>query len=348
MRVAVIGATGAVGSTILQVLEERRFPLDDLVPFASSRSEGKLLAFRGEQVRVRTLADRWFDGIDLALASAGGAVSKEMLPPAATAGTVCIDNSSYFRMHPDVPIVVPEINPEAARGHRNLLANANCAAITALMALAPLHRAFGLELVVTSSYQSVSGAGQRGVRELAEQVEKLHGSVEDLARPDPEALPRGEVFGRTIAFNVVPRAERFDPEGTGFTTEELKMGAEIRKVLGIPTLRTVATAVRVPVVTGHGLSIYARFERAASPEEARAVLAGAPGVRLVDDPAADAFPTPLDAAGIDDVLVGRVRQADDAHSLALFSAGDNLRKGAALNLVQIAELLVAEGLLPAA
>jgi aspartate-semialdehyde dehydrogenase len=348
MRVAILGATGAVGSTLFRILEERRFPCDELVPFASERSEGKGLVFRGREVRVQTLGERWFEGIDLAFASAGGAVSKEALPPAAGAGTVCIDNSSYFRMHQDVPLVIPEINPEAVHEHRGIIANGNCTAITALMPLGPLHRAFGLTFLVTSSYQSVSGSGQKGVRELAEQVEKLHGLEEDLGRPDREALPRGDVFGRTIAFNVVPRAERFDPEGSGFTTEELKMGNEVRKVLGSPGLQTVATAVRVPVAVGHGVSIYARFEREASSEAARQVLEAAPGVRLMDDPAADLFPTPLDAAGMDEVLVGRLRQGEDARSLALFAAGDNLRKGAALNLVQIAELLVSEGLLPLA
>jgi aspartate-semialdehyde dehydrogenase len=341
MRLAVVGATGAVGSVILRILEERDFPCDELVPFASERSAGKLLSFRGEQVPVRALADGWHEGVDIALATAGGAVSKEVLPEAAGAGTVCIDNSSFFRMHPDVPLVIPEINPEALAGHRNLIAKGNCTAITALMPLAPLHRAFGLNFLVTSSYQSVSGAGQKGVRELAEQIEKLHGSEEELGRPDPESLPRGDVFGRTIAFNVVPRAERFDPEGSGFTTEELKMGAEVRKVLGIPDLKAVATAVRVPVAVGHGVSIYARFDRPVSPDAARDVLEAAPGVRVVDDPANDEFPTPMDAAGLDDVLAGRIRQGDDERSLALFAAGDNLRKGAALNLVQIAELLIA-------
>jgi aspartate-semialdehyde dehydrogenase len=340
MRVAIVGATGAVGSTILRILEERDFALDELVLFSSPRSEGKLVSFRGEPLRVRALGDRWFEGVDLALASAGGSVSKEILPPAAAVGTVCIDNSSYFRMHPDVPLVVPEINPEAARNHKGILANGNCTAITALMPLGPLHRAFGLRFLVTSSYQSVSGSGQKGVRELAEQIEKLHGLEEELGRPDPDALPRGDVFGKTIAFNVVPRVEKFDPDGSGSTTEELKMGDEIRKVLGLPDLQAIATAVRVPVAVGHGVSIYARFEREAAPEAAREVLARAPGVRVVDDPTADAFPTPLDAAGIDDVLAGRIRQGEDGHALALFAAGDNLRKGAALNLVQIAELLV--------
>jgi len=341
VRLAVVGATGAVGSTILRILEERDFPCDELVPFASERSAGKRLPFRGRQVAVRSLGEGWHEGIDIALASAGGAVSKEILPGAAEAGTVCIDGSSFFRMHSDVPLVIPEINPEAVGGHHNLIANGNCTAITALMPLAPLHRAFGLNFLVTSSYQSVSGAGQKGVRELAEQIEKLHGSEEELGRPDPESLPRGDVFGRTVAFNVVPRAERFDPEGSGFTTEELKMGAEVRKVLGIPDLKVVATAVRVPVAVGHGVSIYARFDRPASPDGAREVLQAAPGVRVVDDPSNDAFPTPLDAAGLDDVLAGRIRQGEDECSLALFAAGDNLRKGAALNLIQIAELLIA-------
>ena len=342
MRVAVVGATGAVGREMLRILEERDFPLEDLTLLASPRSEGQLLAFRREQLTVRALGERWFEGIDLALVSAGSAVSDRVLPEAAAAGTVCIDNSSRFRMEPEVPLVIPEINPEAVWSHRGIIANPNCTAITALMPLGPLHRAFGLLVLVTSSYQSVSGTGMKGVRELAEQVEKLHGQEEGLGHPDPDALPVGDVFGRTIAFNVVPHVERFDPAGSGYTTEELKMGNEARKILGIPELAVAATAVRVPVVAGHGVSIYARFDRPLSPEEAGETLADAPGVRVVDDPARGLYPTPLDAAGIDDVLVGRIRQAHgDPHALVLFAVGDNLRKGAALNAVQIAELLVA-------
>ncbi|TMK85949.1 MAG: aspartate-semialdehyde dehydrogenase [Actinobacteria bacterium] len=341
MRVAVVGATGAVGRTILQILDERAFPLDDLVAFASARSEGVRLGFRDDEVVVRALHDRWFEGVDLALTSAGGAVARQILPAAAAAGTVCVDNSSAFRMDRDVPVVIPEINPEALDGHKGIVANGNCTAITALMALGPLHKRFGLRLLVTSSYQSVSGSGMKGVRELAEQVDKLHEQIETLTRPDPQALPAGEVFGRTIAFNVVPHAERFDPEGSGFTTEELKMGNEVRKVLGIPDLVCSATAVRVPVVAGHAVSIYGRFESPVSPKEAREVLSRAAGLRVVDDPARDQYPTPLDAAGLDDVLVGRVRQPDgDDRALLLFAVGDNLRKGAALNAVQIAELLI--------
>jgi aspartate-semialdehyde dehydrogenase len=339
-RVAVVGATGAVGRAIVSILEEREFPLDELVPMASARSEGKRVRFRDEDHPITVLDDRWFEGIDLALVSAGGDLAKRILPPAAAAGTACIDNSSAWRMDPQVPLIVPEINPDAVWTHRGIVANANCTAITALMALAPLHRAFGLRSVVTSSYQSVSGAGWKGVLELAEQMEKLHGQEEDLAHPDAGTLPAGEVFGRTIAYNVIPRVETFDPAGSGFTTEELKMGWEFRKILGLPNLEVAATAVRVPVPVGHGVSIYARFDQAASPEEARRVLQDAPGVRVVDDPANDMFPTPLDAAGIDNVLVGRVRQAEaDPKTLLLFAVGDNLRKGAALNAVQIAELL---------
>jgi aspartate-semialdehyde dehydrogenase len=308
---------------------------------ASARSDGKRVRFRGEDRPVRVLDEGWFEGIDLALVSAGGEVSKRLLPPAAAAGTISIDNSSAWRMDPEVPLVVPEINPDEVWAHRGIVANANCTAITALMALAPLHRAFGLRSVITSSYQSVSGAGWKGVLELAEQVEKLHGQEEELAHPEPAALPAGDVFGRTIAYNVVPRVETFDSEGSGFTTEELKMGWEFRKILGLPGLEVAATAVRVPVPVGHSVSVYARFDSEADPSAARQVLADAAGVRVIDDPSSDTFPTPLDAAGIDDVLVGRIRRAEgDPHALLLFAVGDNLRKGAALNAVQIAELLV--------
>jgi aspartate-semialdehyde dehydrogenase len=340
MRVAVVGATGAVGRRILSLLEERAFPLDDLMLFASSRSEGKRLTFRGDDLTVRALHGRWFESVDLALTSAGSIVAKEILPAAAAAGTVSVDNSSAFRMDPAVPLVIPEINPEALQYHSGIVANGNCTAITALMPLGPLHARFGLVSLITSSYQSVSGSGMKGVRELSEQVEKLREQVESLTRPETDALPVGEVFGRTIAFNVLPHAERFDPEGTGFTTEELKMGNEVRKVLGIPDLPVAATAVRVPVVAGHAVSIHATFERPVSPDAARETLASAAGVRLVDDPERGLYPTPLDAAGIDDVLVGRIRQPrGEPNTLLLFAVGDNLRKGAALNAVQIAELL---------
>ncbi|HEY3210539.1 MAG TPA: aspartate-semialdehyde dehydrogenase [Actinomycetota bacterium] len=347
MRIAVVGATGAVGRTILSLMDERAFPLDDLVLFASPRSEGKRLDFRGEGLTVRAVHDRWFEGVDLALTSAGSAVAKQILPPAAAAGIVSVDNSSAFRMDPNVPLVVPEINPQALQDHKGIVANGNCTAITALMPLGPLHKRFGLTFLITSSYQSVSGIGMKGIRELAEQVEKMHDQVEALTRPDPDALPVGEVFRRTIAFNVLPHVETFDRAGSGWTTEELKMGNEVRKVLGIPDLPVAATAVRVPIVTGHGVSIYARFEEPVTAEAARETLAGAAGVRVLDEPERGLYPTPLESAGIDEVLVGRIRQPEgDHHALLLFAAGDNLRKGAALNAVQIAEVLLSEGLLP--
>jgi aspartate-semialdehyde dehydrogenase len=341
MRLAIVGATGAVGRTMVSILEERGTRVDDLVLLASSRSEGKRLPFRGHDLTVHALRERWFEGVDVALVSAGSAVSKEVLPSAAAAGTVSVDNSSAWRMDPAVPLVIPEINAHDLEWQKGIVANPNCTAITALMPLGPLHRAFGLSFLVTSSYQSSSGSGMKGVRELVEQVEKLHGQEESLASPDPDALPVGDVFGRTIAFNVVPRCEKPDPAGSGFTTEELKMGAEARKILGLPSLQAVATAVRVPTIAGHGVSVYARFERPLTRDSARDALAGAPGVRLADDLESGVFPTPLDAAGIDDVLVGRIRQPEgDPNALAFFAAGDNLRKGAALNAVQIVERLV--------
>jgi aspartate-semialdehyde dehydrogenase len=340
MRVAIVGATGAVGREMLRIVEERDFPVDELVLLASSRSEGKRLSFAGEEIAVRPLGERWFEGIDLALVSAGGAVSREILPPAAAAGTVSVDNSSAFRMDPQVPLVIPEINGEAAKGHHGIVANPNCTAIAALMPLGPLHREFGLRSMVASSYQSASGAGMKGVRELAEQMEKLHGQEEDLTHPDPAALPVGDVFPRTLAFNVVALVEKPDPDGSGFSTEELKIGAEARKILDLPNLQVAATCVRVPTIAGHAVSVYARFEREIAPSAARDVLGQADGVRLMDDFANEVFPTPLDASGIDDVLVGRIRQPEgEPNALMFLSVGDNLRKGAALNAVQIAELL---------
>jgi len=340
MRVAVVGATGAVGREIVRILAQRHFPLTDLALFASPRSEGLRVPFGDERVAVRALGDDWHEGMDLALVSAGATVSRAILPAAAEAGTISVDNSSAFRMDPAVTFVVPEINPRDLAWHRGIVANPNCTAIMALMPLGPLHRAFGLAFLVTSSYQSASGSGMKGVRELALQIEKLHGDEEGLMHPDPAMLPAGEVFPRTLAFNVVPLVERADPAGSGFTTEELKMGDEARKVLGIPDLPCAATGVRVPTIAGHGVSVYARFDREITAEGARDVLTAAAGVEVVDDLEAGRFPTPLDAAGRDEVLVGRIRQpAGDDRGLLFFSVGDNLRKGAALNAVQIAELL---------
>ena len=345
MRVAVVGATGAVGREILRVLAERSFPADEVVALASERSEGRQVPFGEDTLTVGAYWAGSLTGIPLALFSAGGAMAREAIPPARDVGTICVDNSSAFRMADGVPLVIPELNGDALGTHRGIVANPNCTAITALMAVGPLHREFGLTSLVTSSYQSTSGAGMKGMRELLEQVEKVPADEETLARPDPGALPAGEVFGRTIAFNVVPKVDVFLEDG--FTVEERKMRDEVRKILSLPSLPVSATAVRVPVAVGHGVSSWARFERPVSPDDARRVLARAPGVVVVDDAAADAYPTPLDAAGRDDVLVGRVRQADgDPNALLLFSVADNLRKGAALNAVQIAEALLDRGLVP--
>ncbi|MGH2739477.1 MAG: aspartate-semialdehyde dehydrogenase [Actinomycetota bacterium] len=342
MRVAVVGATGAVGRMMLRILEERRFPADEVLAFASERSIGVRLPYGGDQLTVRSEAeaDAEWGEIDLGLFSAGADRSRALAPPATKAGTVVVDNSSAFRMHPEVPLVIPEINPEALDGHTGLIANPNCTAIAALMAVAPLHRRAGLATLVLSSYQSVSGAGHKGVQELAEQVAKLSGSEEMLSAPDPDALPVGEVFGRTIAFNILPRIDSFEDDAS--TKEERKIGEETRKILDLPELPVAATAVRVPVLVAHSVSIYARFERPIDPDEARGLLAEASGVEVVDEPSADRYPTPLDAAGKDDVLVGRIRQpAGEPTALLLFAIADNLRKGAALNAVQIAELVTA-------
>jgi aspartate-semialdehyde dehydrogenase len=340
MRVAVVGATGAVGREMVAILEERSFPVGDLVPLASSRSEGVRIRFRGEDVAVRTLSIDALQGVDLALFSAGATVSRDVIPAASSAGTVCVDNSSAFRNDPDVPLVVPEINGHALRGGPRTVSNPNCTAITVLMAVGPLHREAALEQMVIASYQSVSGAGRQAIRELADQVEKLHGMEEDLIRPDRAALPVGEVFGKTIAFNVLTMQGALDEDD--WSGEERKLLTESRKILEAPALEVQATVVRVPVVTGHSAAIYARFAGRLSPERARRILQDSPGVRVVDEPGAGRYPTPLDAAGQDDVLVGRIRPAagrEDA--LLLFASADNLRKGAALNAVQIAERLFA-------
>jgi aspartate-semialdehyde dehydrogenase len=342
MKVAVIGATGAVGREMIRILEERRFPVDEFVPLASARSAGRLVAFAGHEHEVRELSVEAAQGVDVAFVSAGASISSEFLPPIAQGGTVCIDNSSAFRMHPDVPLSVPEVNPEALEGwpRPGIIAVPNCTTITAVLPLGPLHRAARCTSLVLSSYQAVSGAGWKGTRELSEQVDKLGGDVEALARPDRDALPQGDVFAKPIAFNVVAKVGEFEPGG--FTGEELKMMAEPRKILGAPDMRVVATSVRVPVVTGHAVSMLAEFARPIGPHEARDLLAAAPGVRLMDDPDEGIFPSPLDAAGGDEALVGRLRQVpgrDDA--VVLFSCADNLRTGAALDAIQIAEHLFA-------
>jgi aspartate-semialdehyde dehydrogenase len=340
LRVAIVGATGAVGTEMLRILEERAFPVRELLVLSSRRSAGRTIRFRGEDVTLRELSLDAFKDVDLSLSAAGASVAQSFVRDAAAAGTVCIDKSSAFRMEPDVPLVIPEVNPDALEGSPRIVAVPNCTTIVAMMALAPLHRAAGLRSLVLSSYQAVSGAGRDGTRELAEQVEKLHGQVEELGHPDPDALPVGEVFGKTIAFNVLPKIDELDDEGS--TGEEVKTVEESRKILGLPDLDVAATCVRVPVPVGHSVSVFARFGRNIEPQEARDLLAAAPGVEVRDDPASGVYPSPLEAAGRDEVLVGRIRRAGElGDGLQLFACGDNLRKGAALNGIQIAERLLA-------
>jgi aspartate-semialdehyde dehydrogenase len=341
MRVAVVGATGAVGRTMLRILEERGFPADELVPLASERTAGSRVSFAGREHTVGVLTRETLEGVDIALSSCGSSVAKTWVPAAAESGTVCIDNSSAFRMEPEAALLIPEVNPEALESGPRIISVPNCTIITTLMAVAPLHREAGLRSLILSSYQSVSGAGQKGVRELAEQVEKLHGMEEELGSGDLDALPSGDVFGKTIAYNVLPKIDVFD-EDTGSTFEEIKMQQEAKRILSMPQLDISATCVRVPVPVGHSVSVHATFERPISPNEAREILRDAPGVQLRDDPANGVYPSPLEAAGIDDVLVGRIRRPEGHEdALLLFACGDNLRKGAALNAVQIAEAVLA-------
>jgi aspartate-semialdehyde dehydrogenase len=338
LKVAVVGATGAVGTEMLRILESRAFPVDELVPLASARSAGRTISFRDRDVTVQELSLDALRGVDLSLSAAGASIARSFVREAAAASIVCIDKSSAFRMEPDVPLVVPEVNAEALEGSPRIIAVPNCTTIVAMMALAPLHRAAGLRSLVLSSYQAVSGAGRDGTRELAEQISKLHDQVEELGHPDLDALPTGDVFGKTMAFNVLPKIDAF--AGDGSTGEEVKTVQESRKILGIADLDVAATCVRVPVPVGHSVSLLARFSRAIAPGEARGLLEEASGVEVRDDPDNGVYPSPLEAAGRDEVLVGRIRQApghDD--SLLLFACGDNLRKGAALNGIQIAEHL---------
>lgn len=341
MRVAVVGATGQVGTVMRSILDARDFPLDDLRLFASSRSAGRRLPFRGDQVEVEDAAVADPAGIDIALFSSGATASRELAPRFASAGAVVIDNSSAWRMDPDVPLVVPEVNAHAlAAMAKGIVANPNCTTMVAMAVLKPLHDESTLDRMVVSTYQAVSGAGLAGVAELEEQLEKSAGSAAGLTF-DGSAVqfPPPSKFPGTIAHNVLSIAGSLVEDGSGETNEEQKFRDESRKILEIDGLRVTCTCVRVPVFTGHSMAIVAEFERPLSPERATELLAAAPGVELSE------MPTPLRAAGTDPTLVGRIRQADGGETtLALFLSGDNLRKGAALNAVQIAESLVALGL----
>jgi aspartate-semialdehyde dehydrogenase len=328
MRTAIVGATGAVGQELLEILAGRGFPLTSLRLFASPRSAGREVTFRGRTIAVEPLPDDGNLGAELVFSSAGGALSKARAWSWARHGAVVVDNTSAWRLDPRVPLVVPEVNPGAIADHRGLIANPNCSTILALLALAPLHRAFGLVRATVATYQAVSGAGQAGIAELLDQTRAV------LAG----GSPRPAKFPHPIAFNLFSHDSEVGVDG--YNVEERKLLLESRKILGLPHLRMSATCVRVPVVRAHAEAIHAEFERPVGEAEARAALAEAPGIVLVDDRAANRFPMPLDASGRDEVLVGRVREdASLPGAIALLLAGDQIRKGAALNAVQIAERL---------
>jgi aspartate-semialdehyde dehydrogenase len=329
-RIAVVGATGAVGTEMIAVLEERKFPVETLRPLASARSAGGTVSFRGVELPVEVLAPKSFDGIDLALFSAGTEIGKEFAPIAVKAGAVVIDNSAAWRMDPQVPLMVPEVNPHDLSQHRGIIANPNCSTIQMVVALKPLHDRVRIRRIVVTTFQSVSGTGKDAMDELMEESADVLNFRE--ARP--------KVYPYQIAFNCLPHIDDFLP--SGYTREEMKLVHETRKIMGTPSLPITATTVRVPVYVGHSEAINVETEQKLTANEARAILSTAPGVLLYDDPAHAIYPMPLDVAGKDEVYVGRIREDESIpNGLNLWVVADNLRKGAALNAVQIAELLVA-------
>ncbi len=330
LSVAIVGATGAVGEAMRLVLEQRDFPVERLRLLASRRSEGRTLTFKGEEIEVEVLGEDSFDGIELALFSAGASRSLEFAPHAVRAGTLVVDNSSAFRMDEGVPLVVPEVNPAEVFKHRGIIANPNCSTIQMVVALEPLHREWGLERVIVSTYQAVSGTGRPALVELDAQVRDMIEGRE----------PRCEVYPHRIAFNCLPHIDAF--ADAGYTREEWKMVRETQKIMGLPGLPVTATTVRVPVEVGHSESVYAEFGEEADAERARRILARAPGVVVEDDPGANLYPLAIRAAGTDPVYVGRIRRdVFEPRALNFWVVSDNLRKGAALNAVQIAEVWAA-------
>ena len=329
--VAIVGATGAVGVELIRCLEERRFPLSELRLFASARSAGKTLPFRKEPVVVRELKEDSFRGVDIALFSAGGSTSKHFGPLAVEQGAVVVDNSSAFRMDPAVPLVVPEVNPEAVRAHRGIIANPNCSTIIAITPLWPIHRLNRLRRMIVATYQAASGAGAAAMEELRESTRAyLEGRVY-----------RNTVLPHPYAFNLFSHNSKIDP-ASGYNEEETKVIRETHKIFGDDSIRITATCVRVPVLRAHSIAVNFECERPITPEQVRDIVQTAPGVKLVDDLERNYFPMPKDASGQDPILVGRIRRDvsdPSGRSIALFVAGDQLLKGAALNAVQIAELL---------
>lgn len=329
MKVAIAGATGAVGREFLKVLEERNFPVTSLTLFASEKSEGKKLLFKGEEILVQKLTRNSFEGVQIALFSIGAEMSREFAPSAVKAGAVVIDNSSAFRMEQDVPLVVPEVNPETVKDHKGIIANPNCSTIIMVVAIAPIHRAAGIRQIIVATYQAVSGTGYKAIEELRSQV---------------SAMERGEaieceVYPHQIAFNLFPHIDDFLE--SGYTREEMKMTNETRKILQDESIRISATCVRVPIYRAHSEAVHLSLKKRLTAEEARRILKNASGVKLLDSPGENVYPTPLIASGTYFTYVGRIRE-DIAleNGLALWVVADQLLKGAALNAVQIAELLI--------
>lgn len=333
-RVAILGATGAVGAELLELLQDRCFPVADLKLLASPRSAGQFIPFQGEHLRVEAVTEHSFENVDLVLASAGSSTSRQWAATAVTAGAVVIDNSSAFRMDPQVPLIVPEINPEAAVMHRGIIANPNCSTILMVVAVWPLHQIQRIQRLVVATYQSASGAGARAMEEVKAQARAI------LAGETPAA----EIFPYPLAFNLFPHNSPLNAQG--YCEEEVKMVNETRKIFGVSDLRVTATCIRVPVLRAHSEAINIEFEQPFAVSQAREVLSQAPGLRLVEDWQSNYFPMPREASGRDEVLVGRIRQdISNPNALELWLSGDQIRKGAALNAVQIAELLVERELL---
>jgi len=331
--VGILGATGAVGQQMLTCLEERDFPVKRLVPLASARSAGKTIRFRGEDVTIVEAAPDAFEGIDILLGAADDATAKALMPEAVKRGAVCVDNSHAFRLDEDVPLVIPEINAEDVKWHHGIISNPNCATIIGLVPLWPLHEAAGLKRIIASTYQAASGAGIPGLRELEREMAAVA-----AGEPVGETAP----FAYQLAANLIPQISSFKDDD--YTDEELKMGREGRKIMHLPNLRVNCTCVRVPIMRSHSESITAEFEKPITPDQAREILAAAPGVKLVDDIANLRYPMPLETSDQDLIFVGRIRRdtsaPDDVNAITLFCCGDQIRKGAATNAVQIAELLV--------
>ena len=327
--VAVLGATGAVGQEMMKILEERNFPVGQLIPLASARSAGKTLKFRGEDVVIREAKDDAFQGVDIVLGAAENDIAQKFAPAIVKAGAVFVDNSSAFRLDPNVPLIVPEINPEDAKNHHGIISNPNCSTIITVTAVTALNALSPIRTMTASTYQAVSGAGAGGPIELMNEVEAL--------REGKTYEPK--VFSHQIAYNLIPQigGEQFE----GYTSEEMKMQNEGRKIMHLPELKVSCTCVRVPVVRSHSISVSLHFDKHISVEEARAAIAGAPGCRLVDDLASKQYPMPLDTSNQDIVFVGRIRpDLTDDNGLCLWCCGDQVRKGAATNAIQIAELLI--------